>query len=134
MKATPSSQVEPAAADPKKFTGTVVQETILEAQTEGGMRVFRFSYEPEAWSRWHTHDGEQALYVLSGSGAIIGTDGQVIPMGAGDAVYVEPGMRHWHGAARDQFLVHLAFNASGGTEWAEEVTPEAYRSAFGQAS
>jgi quercetin dioxygenase-like cupin family protein len=64
VKYLPSAEVEAQAADSKKFTGTVVHEEILSAQTDGGMRVRRFSYEPEARSRWHVHEGEQAIYVL----------------------------------------------------------------------
>lgn len=130
VKYLPSVQVEAQAADPKKFTGTVVHEEILPAQTDGGMRVHRFSYEPEARSHWHVHEGEQAIYVSSGTGAMVSADEQGQRVGPGDLVYVAAGERHWHGAAPDQFFVHLAFTASGGTDWAEEVNAAAYQHGF----
>lgn len=127
MKKVSPVQVDPRPADPARFTGRVVQEEILSAQQEGGARVHRFSYEPGARSRWHTHEGEQALYVLHGAGAVVGTDGLPTRLRPGDLVYLGSGERHWHGAVSDEFFVHFAFTASGGTEWAEEVSTEAYQ-------
>ena len=44
-------------------------------------------------------------------------------------VFFEPGARtHWHGAAADGFLLHLAVSV-GGTEWRSAVTDEEYASA-----
>jgi quercetin dioxygenase-like cupin family protein len=127
MKKVSPLQVDPRAADPTKFTGRVVQEEILSAQKEGGARVHRFSYEPGARSRWHIHEGEQAVFVLHGAGAVAGTEGVPTRIGPGDLLYLAPGERHWHGALPDEFLVHLAFTASGGIEWAEEVSTKAYQ-------
>jgi quercetin dioxygenase-like cupin family protein len=38
----------------------------------------------------------------------------------GDTVYTEPGEEHWHGAAGDQSVAHLAFSF-GKTDWLEPV-------------
>jgi quercetin dioxygenase-like cupin family protein len=130
VKCLPAAEAEAQPADPNKFSGTVVHEELLSAQTDGGMRVHRFSYEPEARSRWHVHDGEQAVYVLSGAGAMVNADGQCQRVAPGDLIYVAPGERHWHGAAPNQFFVHLAFTARGGTTWAEEVSAAEYRQGF----
>jgi quercetin dioxygenase-like cupin family protein len=61
---------------------------------------------------------------------MVGEDGRGLRVGPGDLVYVAAGERHWHGAAPDQFFVHLAFTASGGTDWAEEVNAAAYQHGF----
>ena len=48
---------------------------------------------------------------------------------AGDIVEIPAGVKHWHGAAKDSWFVHLAVeipadNASN--EWLEEVSDEEY--------
>jgi quercetin dioxygenase-like cupin family protein len=49
----------------------------------------------------------------------------------GDRVFFEPGEVHWHGAAPNRFLVHVAIqqaDESGDTVnwWGEQVTDEQY--------
>jgi quercetin dioxygenase-like cupin family protein len=113
-------------AEERKFTEGVWQEEILEAQTSGGMRVHRFFYTPGSHSHWHSHTGEQALYMVAGRGRIKKSDEQVFEVGPGDLVYVAPGEKHWHGAVPNQFLVHFAFTASGSTVWMDEVSEDDY--------
>jgi quercetin dioxygenase-like cupin family protein len=43
-----------------------------------------------------------------------------------ERVHVEPGENHWHGAAPDNVLVHLAVAATGGTEWGLPVSDDGY--------
>lgn len=112
--------------DTRKFTEGVWHEELLEAQTPGGMRAHRFFYPPGSHSHWHSHVGEQALYVVAGRGRIRKAGEGVFEVGPGDLVYVAPGEKHWHGAVPDQFLVHFAFTASGGTNWLDEVTDDEY--------
>lgn len=112
-----------------KFTDGVWQEELLTAQAAGGMRVHRFFYAPGSHSHWHSHTGEQALLVIAGT-ARIKKDGEgVLEASPGDVVYVAPNEKHWHGAGREQFLVHYAFTASGSTDWFEAITDEEYWSA-----
>lgn len=49
-------------------------------------------------------------------------------IGPGDWVHIEPGEKHWHGAAKDDILVHLAITARGGTLWHDPVPDEEYDS------
>ena len=109
-----------------KFTDGVWQEELLQAQVSWGMRVHRFFYAPGSHSHWHSHTGEQALYLVAGRARIKKVGEQVFEAGPGDLVYVAPGEKHWHGAVADQFLVHFAFTASGRTDWFEEVTDAEY--------
>lgn len=52
---------------------------------------------------------------------------------AGDTVFTPAGEWHWHGAAPDHFMTHLAIweaTAEGpATEWGEQVTDEQYAAA-----
>ncbi|GII59602.1 hypothetical protein Pth03_79910 [Planotetraspora thailandica] len=118
-----------------RFTAEVWEATILEPIEKDGMRAYRFTYDPGARSLWHVHEGEQAIFVLSGRG-VMGLWGQTrgVEIGPGDWVHIEPGEKHWHGAVPDDTFVHIAVTASGKTEWFEAVSDEEYRAAFPEES
>jgi hypothetical protein len=48
----------------------------------------------------------------------------------GDRVFFEPGENHWHGAAPNRFMVHIAMQQSDDSgspvTWGEHVTDEQY--------
>ena len=47
----------------------------------------------------------------------------------GDAVMITAGVKHWHGAAKDSWFSHLAFEVPGentSNEWLEAVDDEQY--------
>jgi quercetin dioxygenase-like cupin family protein len=92
--------------------------------------VFRVLFEPGARTNWHTHPEGQILYVVTGTGRAQREGEPAVEIGAGDAVYFAPAEKHWHGAASDSFMVHLAINPAtttdGGTGWLEPVTDEEY--------
>jgi quercetin dioxygenase-like cupin family protein len=43
----------------------------------------------------------------------------------GDVVNIPPNVKHWHGATKDGWFVHLAMTP-GETEWIEPVDDETY--------
>ena len=48
---------------------------------------------------------------------------------AGDVVTIQPGIKHWHGAAKDNWFAHLAVAVpadGSSTEWMEPVSDEEY--------
>jgi quercetin dioxygenase-like cupin family protein len=95
-----------------------------------GAGVFRVLFEPGARTNWHTHPEGQILYVVTGEGRARREGEPVVEIGPGDVVYFAPGERHWHGAAPETFMVHIAVNpaasSDGGTDWMEPVTDEEY--------
>ena len=90
------------------------------------MRVHRFSYPAGAHSHWHVHLGEQGLFVVAGEGWIKFQGEERVKIGPGDLAYVPPRRPHWHGATAAGSFVHLAFTASGGTDWKGKVSKEQY--------
>jgi quercetin dioxygenase-like cupin family protein len=48
----------------------------------------------------------------------------------GDRVFFEPGEEHWHGAAPDRFMTHLAMldvdDAGKSADWGDHVADEEY--------
>jgi quercetin dioxygenase-like cupin family protein len=56
--------------------------------------------------------------------------GEVITIRPGDTIYTAPGEWHWHGAAPDRFMTHLAIweapEQGAEIEWGDLVTIEEY--------
>ena len=90
-------------------------------------------FTPGARTAWHSHAVGQTLFITEGI-ALLGTrDGKVIAARPGQVVYTPPGEEHWHGAAPDAFMAHIALyegTADGdGATWQEHVTDEQYKAA-----
>jgi quercetin dioxygenase-like cupin family protein len=68
--------------------------------------------------------------VLTGFGLVQKEGEPIQEIHPGDTVIIEPGARHWHGAAPGNTMVHLAMqeaDAQGSTvTWLEKVTDEEY--------
>jgi quercetin dioxygenase-like cupin family protein len=121
-------------APPDYFTGTVLQDPIIEAPSPARLASTRVSFEPGARTAWHTHPLGQTLYVLSGCGRAQTFGGPVREIRAGDVIWIPPGEKHWHGAAPTTAMVHVAMQeALDGkhVEWLEHVTDEQYARAPG---
>ena len=118
-------------ASSEYFTGTVWQDTIIEADEPARVRAFSVSFEPEARTAWHTHPLGQTLYVINGSG-LIGLRNEVPQViKAGDTVWIPPNEEHWHGASATNSMTHIAIQeALNGSvaEWLEKVSDDQYLS------
>ena len=57
--------------------------------------------------------------------------GQIIEIRPGDVIYTPPGEWHWHGAAPDHFMSHLAMwevdDEGSSATWGALVTDQEYR-------
>ena len=119
------------------FTGDVYVTPIYNGQEPSRMTVALVRFTPGARSNWHSHAVGQTLHVTEGVGLVGTRDGQVLRIRAGDTVVCPPDEEHWHGAAADTFMSHLAMleNLPGGqdpTTWLEPVPAEQYDSANGR--
>jgi quercetin dioxygenase-like cupin family protein len=108
------------------FTGTVWGDPVM-ADT-AGVLINSVSFAPGGRTHWHSHDGGQVLVVTSGRGLVYDRDGGGSAITAGDVVFIEPGVEHWHGAAPDSSMVHLAISLNG-HEWLEPVADADYEAA-----
>ncbi|MFC4119855.1 cupin domain-containing protein [Nonomuraea zeae] len=52
--------------------------------------------------------------------------GRLIEAHPGDIVHTPPGEEHWHGAAPDRFMIHLALWEGDETTWLEHVSDAEY--------
>lgn len=112
------------------FTGAVYLDTV--ARPSGSSRVNASSvhFTPGARTAWHTHPNGQTIYVLEGVGRCQRRGGEVETIRPGDRVFFEPAEEHWHGAAPDRFMTHLAMldvdDDGHPATWGEHVTDEEY--------
>jgi quercetin dioxygenase-like cupin family protein len=117
-----------------RFTGDVYMTPIYNGSGPSRMTVALVRFTPGAHTNWHSHAVGQTLHITEGVGLVGTRDGTVVRARAGDTVICPPGEDHWHGAAEDTFMSHLAMleaRPDGGdpTTWLEPVTDEQYRTA-----
>ena len=65
-------------------------------------------FAPCARTAWHCHAVGQTLHVTDGIGLVQSRGGKVIEIRPSDTIYTPPGEWHWHGAAPEHFMTHLA--------------------------
>ena len=126
MKIFRSAQIASEPGDVKTFTGEVVRTTLASDKTGTPVNVYRVEFEPGARTHWHTHDGPQWLFVVDGRIRIQKLGEPATEVVAGDAVVIQPGEKHWHGATPSSRGAHLAVNVNTATQWLEPVTDEQY--------
>ena len=89
-------------------------------------------FEPKARTNWHTHPKGQVLLVLAGKGFYKEEGKPVQILKKGDVVNIPPNVKHWHGAAPDSKLIHVAisnYKDDKNVIWGEHVTDDEYNSA-----
>ncbi len=91
------------------------------------------TFEPGCRNHWHIHHaakgGGQILLCTDGRGWYQAWGGEARELRPGDVVHIPAGVKHWHGAAKDSWFSHIAFEAPGedcSTEWCEPVDAGQY--------
>lgn len=118
----------------ENFAGDVHLTPIHSGTEPSRMTVALVHFTPAARTNWHSHAVGQTLHITEGVGLVGTRDGSVVRVRAGDTVVSPPGEQHWHGAAADTFMTHLAmFEVPPGgqdpTTWLEPVPEHQYRTA-----
>jgi quercetin dioxygenase-like cupin family protein len=112
------------------FTGTVYIDTVATPSPRSRLAAASVHFAPGARTAWHTHPYGQTIYVTEGIGRCQREGGAVEEIRPGDRVYFEPGENHWHGAAPNRFMVHVAIqeaDESGSpVSWGKHVTDDEY--------
>jgi quercetin dioxygenase-like cupin family protein len=117
------------AGSPDYFTGTVRLDPVVSAPDPARIRAATVTFEPGARTAWHTHPLGQTLVVISGAGLAQSHGGPISPLQPGDTVWFAPGEKHWHGAAPDCAMTHLAIQEAldgKAVDWLEHVTDAQY--------
>jgi quercetin dioxygenase-like cupin family protein len=111
------------------FTGTVRIDPLFTAPAPARAAGAAVTFEPGARTAWHRHPLGQTLIVQFGRGLVQREGHPVEEIRPGDVVWFEPGERHWHGAAPDTAMQHIAIQESLDgkmVEWLEHVSDEQY--------
>lgn len=114
------------------FTGAVWMDPIVTAPAPARVAAACVSFEPGARTAWHTHPLGQTLYVIHGVGRVQKQGEPVREIRAGDTVWIPPGEKHWHGAAPDHAMTHVAIQEAvngSAVEWLEQVSDADYTKA-----
>jgi quercetin dioxygenase-like cupin family protein len=115
------------------FTGEVYIDAVAAARAPAHVQANLVHFTPGARTAWHTHPLGQTIYVTEGSGLCQRREGPIEVIRPGDRVFFEPDEDHWHGAAPNRFMVHLALNEvddeHAAVRWGEKVTDDEYMAA-----
>jgi quercetin dioxygenase-like cupin family protein/alkylhydroperoxidase/carboxymuconolactone decarboxylase family protein YurZ len=93
--------------------------------------VANVTFEPRCRNNWHVHHGAvQVLICVSGKGWYQEWNKPAVPLTPRTVIAIPEGVKHWHGAAADSWMQHLAIHTQeqpGATnEWLEPVSDEQY--------
>lgn len=122
----------PATKAPaERFTGDVWVTPIAQPDAQGQRAVVaRVHFSPGSRTAWHTHPLGQTLHVTAGIARVQSRGGEIVEAHPGQTIVTPPGEEHWHGAAPDHFMEHLAIvnTAADGSSatWLEHVTEQDY--------
>jgi len=111
------------------FTGIVRLDAPFKGTGNARIGGATVTFEPGARTAWHTHPLGQTLLVLSGLGRVQHEGSPIEEVRPGDIVWFEPDEKHWHGAAPDCAMSHVAIaEAQDGrsVDWLEKVTDAEY--------
>src|SRR2546421_3962736 len=124
---------ETAAGPREWFTGAVYVDTVATPSQASRLSASSVHFTPGARTAWHTHPNGQTIYVTEGVGRAQRRGGPIEVIRPGDRVFFEPGEDHWHGAAPDRFMTHLAMlevdDEGSNATWADHVTDDEYSAA-----
>lgn len=113
-----------------RFVGDAWLDVIVRGEGPSRVRASIVRFAPGARNAWHAHAVGQTVHVTEGVGRIQARGGKLLEIRAGDTVHTPPGEWHWHGAAPDHFMTHLAIfeaPAEGAeSEWGDQVPDAEY--------
>lgn len=114
------------------FTGTVRIDPLFPANEPARASGGSVTFEPGARTAWHAHPLGQVLVVTAGRGFVQRWGGPKNEIKPGDVVWIPPHEKHWHGAASNTAMTHIAIQEQENgevAEWMEKVSDEQYRDA-----
>jgi quercetin dioxygenase-like cupin family protein len=129
MEITRRGARPPATQYEDYFTGAVRIDPLVDAPAPARVFGASVTFEPGARTAWHAHPLGQTLIVTAGAGRAQRWGGPVEEIGPGDVVWIAPGEKHWHGAAPDTAMTHIAIQEKLDgqvVDWMEKVSDEQY--------
>ncbi len=120
---------EPNDAYAEYFTG----KSYLAPISGESFPMSNVTFEPGCRNNWHIHraktGGGQVLICVGGRGFYREWGKEPREMTPGTVITIPAGVKHWHGAAKDSWFSHIAFEIPGTeceNEWLEPVGDAEY--------
>lgn len=112
------------------FTGDVYVDAVAAAPSPARVSAALVHFMPGARTHWHRHPLSQTVFVTEGVGLCQRRGGSVEVIRPGDRVLFEADEEHWHGAAPDRLMAHLALNEGDDehdvVQWLDPVSDAEY--------
>ena len=127
------NSIETGPGPSEWFTGAVYLDAVAAPSNGSRLSATSVHFTPGARTAWHTHPNGQTIFVTEGVGLAQRRGGPVEVIRPGDRVFFDPGEDHWHGAAPDRFMTHLAMlevdDEGNPAIWGDHVTDQEYGAA-----
>ena len=111
----------------------------LTAAGQSPVALANVTFEPGCRNHWHIHHaktgGGQILLCTAGEGWYQEAGREARSLTPGTVVVIPAEVKHWHGAKKDSWFSHIAFEVPGeetSNEWLEPVTDGEYEKLEGQ--
>jgi quercetin dioxygenase-like cupin family protein len=125
--------LDTATGPSDRFTGAVYIDTVAVPEGSSRLMASNVHFTPGARTAWHTHPNGQTIWVLEGAGRCQRRGGPVELIRPGDRVFFEPDEEHWHGAAANRFMTHVAMvevdDVGTSATWGDHVSDDEYAAA-----
>ena len=112
------------------FTGNVKVGEPFKSGEFNDYQGAMVNFEAGARTAWHTHPKGQTIYIVSGEGRAQSEGQPVRVLRPGDVAWFPAGVKHWHGAAPDSAMSHVAIQSPDEkgevVTWMEHVSDEDY--------
>lgn len=128
-------QITPAGSSPTRlgaaenFSGHVAVDIKAAGNSGKHGSVGMVDFAPGARTAWHTHPVGQLLIVTEGKGWVQEEGQPRREIKVGDVVWIEAGINHWHGAAQNNRMSHIAVayvRDGKSADWKELVSDDQY--------
>ena len=131
---TQKEMVFPIGAPNDGFAQYFSGRSFLAPISTSQVGIFNVTFEPGCRNNWHIHHaksgGGQILVCVAGRGYYQVEGKEAVEMKPGDCINIPAEVKHWHGAAPDEWFSHLAIEVPGensSNEWLEPISDEEYR-------
>ncbi len=129
-------QGQPNTAYAQYFIGDSFLNPLTRPQD--GLFLANVTFEPGCRNNWHIHHatkgGGQMLVCTAGEGWYQEEGKEAVSLVPGKVIVIPANVKHWHGAKKDSWFSHIAFEIPGencSNEWCEPVTGEQYNALEG---
>ena len=119
--------------DPNPYGEFFVGQSYLAPISKEQIALFNVTFEPSCRNNWHIHHaksgGGQLIICVGGRGWYQEEGKEAVELVPGKVINIPANVKHWHGAASDSWMSHLAAEIDGedaSTEWCEAVSEEEY--------